>query len=193
MSLSVAEIEDMIREWCQSPEGKKQISETIASYRRGEDSYVNSSGKTHGGSVIVTYKQMQAAANDFLSMLRKHAASAGLPSSVMEHVESFTASPLVVNKDGTATIDINMLDNPHRESLQPENYRGADNIVALFNVGYKAPGAVYGTWQSKGIDTWSLSHREGSFFLQAAVNEFNAKYGAKYNVTVSIDGQYEKR
>lgn len=177
--------------WVSSPEGQKRISEKLNIYRSGGDQHVNSSGKTYGGSTIVTYDQMEIAARDFIAIVRKHAASSGLPESVMAHIESLYAAPISVNSDGSASIDISMSDDPHRESLQPERFDGLENIVAAFNVGIDAEGSVFGTWKSRGIDTWSRKSRKGLHFIQAAVNEFNAQYGAKYNVTVSINSQYE--
>lgn len=191
MSLSEAEIMARLNKWVTSSEGQKRISEKLISYRSGADQHVNSTGKTYGGSTIITYDQMEIAARDFISILRRHAASAGLPASVMEHIESFYSAPIVVNADGSASIDISMADNPHRESLQPDDFDGLDNIVAAFNSGIDAKGSVFGTWKSRGIDTWSKRSRKGLHFIQAAVSEFNAHYGAKYNVTVTIDSQYE--
>lgn len=192
MSLSEGEIMARLRKWVSSPEGQKRIAEKVSFYRNGGDSHVNSTGKTYGGSRIVTYDQMESAAEKFIEIVRTNAASAGLPPSVMAHIESFYAAPIVINEDGSATIDISMADNPHRDSLQPETYkRGADNIVALFNKGYNAKGSIYGLWESRGEEVWSRKSREGLNFLQAAMNEFNANYGAKYNVTVTIDSQYK--
>lgn len=190
-SVNLESIEAKLQAWAKSSEGKKRIAQTLKSYREGKNPHVNSTGKTIGGSEIITYDQMQAAAKDLISMLRKHAASAGLPASVLSHIESFTDSAVVVREDGGGMIEINMLDDASRASLQPENYEGAYNIVALFNHGWNAPGAVKGVWATTGEEVWSRKTRAGSYFVQATVSEFLAKYGSKYNVTATISGEYQ--
>lgn len=188
MGVSVSAIAAKLDAWEKSDDGQKKIREIIKDIQKSK----GHSGKTGTGDIIVTHEQMEAAAKDFISMIRKHAASSGIPDSVMGHIESFQDSPLVENPDGSVKIEINMLDNPRRESVQPSTYqRGSDNIVAAFNVGYSAKGQVFGQWETAGKSIWTLKHRDGLYFLQRAVEEFNAKYGKKYNVTVTLDSQYE--
>ena len=179
--------------YAKTDEGKKKIEETVRSIRRGEGRS-GRTGRTEAGDVVVTYPQMEAAARELIALIRQRAASVDLPASVMAHIESFEASPLVEHDDGSASIEIKMLDNPHRDSIQPLIYpRGADNIVALFNSGYSADGAVYGPWESAGLNVWTRKSRRGLYFLQDAISAFNSMYGEKYNVTVTLDAVYDKR
>ena len=81
-------------------------------------------------------------------------------------------------------------------------YEGVDNIVALFNNGYHAKNFVYGWWDGhkatgdgvlrSGVDTdfayvRSKKEREALRFIQQAVMDFNASYGAEYGVT-AVEG-----
>lgn len=190
MGVNIGSITGKIKKFADSPAGKKKMADSIQQIRSG-NGVSGAIGKTQAGDDVITYEQMQAAAKELVALVRRHAASASLPPSVMTHVESFIDSPLVIHPDGSASIEINMLDDARRPSVQPESYDGAYNIVALFNKGYTAGGSIYGRWESAERDIWTKQHREGLFFLQKAINEFNSKYAAKYNVSVRLDGQYE--
>ena len=69
-----------------------------------------------------------------------------------------------------------------RKSLQPRKYGGVDDIIAIFEHGYEAGGSVYGYWESKDKDVWSLQHREGAHFCLFATTELLLKYGKKYHL-----------
>lgn len=189
MGISLGAIAGKLKQYADSPAGKQRMAEAVQRIRESKG-LSGGSGRTQAGDVVATYDQMQAAAKELVALIRKHAAGASLPPSVMAHIESFSDLPLVVHPDGSASIAINMLDDPSRPSVQPENYDGAYNIVALFNAGYTAKGSVYGSWKTAGRDIWTKKHRDGLFFLQKAIEEFNSKYAAKYNVSVRLDGQY---
>lgn len=192
MSVNLTAIESALKNYVNSKEGKKRVSDTIKEYRMGGGK-PGRPGVTESGDMVVTYDQMQKAAEELIALIRHRAASADIPASVMEHIESFAAAPLVEHDDGSCTIEINMLDNPHRESVQPLLYpRGADNIVATFNKGYAAKGSIRGPWETAGRDVWTRRSRNGLFFIQDAISAFNAKYGATYGVTVTLDAVYEK-
>lgn len=188
MAISASGVMDKVSAYAKTTEGQKRMRDKIQSYINGSDPHVKSTGKTYGGGVIMTEKEMMAAAKDLIAMLRASAASAGLPASVMEHVESFAFTKPFVAPDGSASIQIYMTDNPYRESLMPQKYGGVDNIVAIFNNGYTASDRVYGKSHDKKIV--SLDKRQGSFFMQKAVDEFMAKYSASYDVSVDLNPQY---
>lgn len=78
-----------------------------------------------------------------------------------------------------------------RESLHPcGNYKGINNIIALFNKGYTARNRVYGTWHGNQIA--SLQHRDGLGFISSAVNNFMGNYGNEYGVLdISVDPMYQ--
>lgn len=193
MSTEFGSIMRKVEEWSKSDEGQKRMKSKIKDYQSGKNSKVNSTGKTHGGGVILTETAITDLAKDFLDILRKTAASCDLPASVMEHIESFECADPVINDDSSASIAIYMKDDAYRPSLYPEKYpRGHEksmtNIVAAFNRGIHANGEVFGIWKDKRIV--SLQTREGKWFIQRAVEEFEALHGAKYGVTVRIDSEY---
>lgn len=189
MAIDIGTIMSKVNSYAKTSDGKKRMDDTIRSYRMGGDSRVNATGKTYGGGSIVTEAEMASMARDMLAMLRRAAASADLPASVMEHIESFRFSTPFIEADGSATVQIYMTDSPGRPSLYTEKYsHGVENIVAIFNCGYDASGVVYGKWHGEKIV--SKDHRDGKFFMQAAINEFNAKYGGEFDVVAELDAEY---
>ncbi len=189
MAISAGALMGKVNAYSQTPAGKKKMSDKIASYRNGSDPHVSSTGKTYGGGEIMTIDQMVDAAKDFIAILKRSAASAGLPSSVMEHVESFMFTTPFILPDGSASIEIYMSEAPGRASLYPEKYGYVDNIVAVFNNGYDTKEKrVYGKWHGKNIV--SLDKRQGEFFMQSAVGEFMGKYGTKYDISIELDPVY---
>lgn len=187
MALSTGDIMSKLNAYAQSSEGQKRMNDKIRSYRNGSDPHVAATGKTYGGGSIMTERQMIAAAKELISMIKSAAASAGLPASVMEHVESLDYTYPFGLPDGSMGIQIYITDDPKRPSLYPEKYSGVDNIVAIFNNGYTAGNSVYGKWHDKKIR--SLDKRQGSFFMQKAVDAFMAAYG-DYDVSVDINSDY---
>lgn len=188
MAVNIGGVMSKLKSYVSSPAGRSRIDSKLKSYRNGSDPYVNKTGKTYGGDIIITEGEMIAAANELISMVRTAAASAGLPASVMSHVESLYMTPPVINEDGSAIINIIMGDSPHRESLAPESYAGINNIVALFNNGYSAGARVYGEWHGRRVG--SRQSREGLSFMQSAVEAFQSQYGSKYGVTVMLSSEY---
>lgn len=188
MSLGSSGIMAKLQDYARTPEGKKKMDDKIKAYRSGKDPKVKATGKTYGGGQIMTEKDMVKAAKELIAMVRSAAAAAGLPASVMEHIESLDYTSPFINADGSASIQIYMSDDPHRDSLMPKKYGGVDNIVAIFNSGYSADGQVYGKWHGKKIA--SLTERPGSFFMQKAISTFESKYGEKFDVSVSINPEY---
>lgn len=185
MNIDFSSISSKVNKYIASDDGKKKIQQKMSELRSG-----HGGSKTSGGSIVLTYDQMQDAAKELIALIRRHAASAGLPPSVMVHVESFEDSKIIVKGDGSAEISINMMDDPKRPSLLPEDFDGVENIVAIFNRGVHAQGAVYGYWASAGKDVWSQGTRPALHFMESAINEFNMKYGGKYDVTVTLNAQY---
>lgn len=174
-------------DYARSAEGQKRMADKIRSYQNGSDSHVLSTGKTYGGGIIMTDKQMISAAKKLISIIRSSAASAGLPASVMEHVESLDYTYPFEKPDGSKGIQIYITDDPKRPSLYTKKYDGVDNIVAIFNNGYSASKSVYGVWHDK--KTKSLDKRQGSFFMQKAVDQFLSAY-AGYDISVSLSSDY---
>ena len=157
----------------------------------------DATGSTPGCDLVERKKQMVEAGKEMVALIKKHAGAAGLPASVMQHVESFFAGPPTVVEDGSGNLIVSMADSGYRESLQPEKYDGVYDIVMLFNDGYNAAGVVYGRRSNSGGQTSlfgdsnygyvkSRQSRPPLQFMQAAINEFNATCGPKYNVTASL-------
>ena len=188
MAISAAALMGKVEAYAKTPAGQKKMSDKITSYRNGSDAHVSQAGRTYGGGSIMTEKQMIAAAKELISMIKSAAASAGLPASVMEHIESVDDTYPFGLPDGSMGIQIYITDDPKRLSLYPEKYSGVDNIVAIFNNGYTAKDRVYGDFRSK--YAYSLVKRQGTFFMQKAIDEFMSKYSAEYDVSVELDPIY---
>lgn len=189
MALNASDLMSILNDYSKTADGKKKIDAKIKSYQNGSDPKVSASGKTYGGGIIMTKKQMVNAAKDLLAMLRVAGAKEGLPDSVMEHIESFDYTLPCVTADGSFVIQIYMTDDPKRESLYQKKYDGVDNIVAVINNGYTASDVVYGKWHGK--KAVSLDKRQGVFFMQKAIDSFNEKYGEKYNISVWLNPIYD--
>ena len=88
-------------------------------------------------------------------------------------------------------ISVSFDDNLHRESLYPKGYpEGVDNIAALLNSGYDAGKRVYGVWHGNKIH--SLTHRDGTHFIESAIRTFMADYASKYGVVgIEVDDVYK--
>lgn len=188
MAISAAALMGKVEAYAKTPAGQKKMSDKITSYRNGSDAHVSQTGRTYGGGKIMTIDQMVDAAKDLIAILKRAAASANLPESVMEHVESYMFTTPYVLPDGSMAMEIYMSEAPGRASLYPEKYGGVDNIVAIFNNGYTAKDRVYGNWHEKYVS--SLDKRQGTFFMQKAIDEFMSKYSAEYDVSVELDPIY---
>jgi len=63
---------------------------------------------------------------------------------------------------------------------------GVDDIINLFTTGYHARTAVFGYWHSVGHTILSLKDRDPLPFLEGAIQDFNANYGADYGAWARI-------
>lgn len=187
MAIDLGTIMSKLNAYAKSSEGKKRMDSTIRAYRNGSDRHVSSTGRTYGGGQILTREEMIDAAMELIACIRTAAASANLPASVMEHVESLRVTTPYMEPDGSASIQIYMADAPGRASLYPQKYGYVDNIVAIFNNGYTAENKVYGKWHGKNIS--SLDKRQGSFFMQKGVDAFMDKY-SNFDVHVELNQEY---
>lgn len=192
MSVDSASIMAKVEEFAKSERGKKMIDEKLAEYmKKGKK-------KTNAGSVIISEAVMEQCAKDLIKLLtskaRSHASMSGngdgIPPSVLAHFSSLTYSKPIRVNDNTFKIIIQFTDDLSRPSLDPGMYGGINNIVALFNNGYRARESIYGWWDSHSKYTWSRTNREGLRFMQDAMAEFNSSYGPKYNTTAELSGEY---
>lgn len=203
MPINMGAVMAKVHAWEKSEEGQKRIQAVLEKYRREGRS------ATAAGSPLVAEKEMRQAAAELIRMVKTTARNHDLPDSVLEDIDSLAVSGgITEEKDGGRVILLAFGNDLSRESLRKkEGGRtgdGIDNIIALFNNGYEARGAVYGWWDdhspfsSKNVhygdhDTaWvrSTVSRPALRFLQQAVAEFNSKYGKKYGVKAVLNDKY---
>lgn len=175
--------------------GKKKMSKVISSLSK-KDGHVT----TAAGSKIRTEADMYEAAAKFIKLLQQNAREAGLPTSIMEHFDDLFASKLITLPSGETMMLITFGGDLHRDSLENDfftsighffEYHGIDNIVALFNNGYKADATVYGLWSSHGDWVASKPERPPLRFIQQAIADFNGNYGADYGAVAVAGADYD--
>ena len=189
-SVNIDSIMDKIYAFEASDKGRKKM-------RKKYDEYVkNGTSKTQAGSRVLTRLEMEKITNDFIDILTEHAAGCSLPESVLAHFSSLKATKPKRMADGSYTVDISFGDDLFRPSLDPGKYGGVSNIVAIFNNGYpknksriEAISHVEGWWHGK--NTMALGFRPGLYFMQSAVNEFNAKYAGMFDIWVELAEIYD--
>ncbi len=167
-------IESVLRQWAQSPAGKAKLTkEQRAKLRRG--------GSGSNGPEFYAEK--------LIAMLRQEIALDGF-----EYGEYLQWTIAGYNEaTGQYEIHVNFDQNAlHRDSLYdgPDSRyaEGCDNIAALMNRGYAAKDYVYGEYpKGAGNRIRSRKSRQGAYFMQAAVDHFNAQYAAKAHAVLSSD------
>lgn len=188
-TVNMGSILNKVKAWENSDAGQKRMKATI-------DKYIQTGVKTtQAGDSVLTLGRMKEMADILIRILAKSAA--GLPSSVADHFSSLKSTPPKRLADGSYQIEISFADDLTRASLQPYDYGGAKNIIAIFNNGYpqsagrsEAISQVSGFWHGEYVH--ARGSREGLHFMQAAANEFNSTYGAVYDVYVTLDPVYEE-
>jgi len=188
--------------WSRTPEGQRRMKEVIDRYRK------EGRTTTAAGSRLDSRAMLIEAADKMMLILRRAAMEANLPSSVMKHFDSMTYGNPIALSDGTYMLGIYFTDDLHRDSLENDytNYEGVDNIIALFNNGAHAEDYVYGWWNGPSPSGEAIAHsmtgtedyawvrskkdREGLYFIQQAVADFNGNYGSQYNVTATAGSDY---
>lgn len=199
MNISMASIMSKAKAFSESPEGKRRMEACIEKYK------MEGRTETAAGSKIVTEKMMWEAVSKFLYVMRTTAADYDLPESVIRHINSMESSSRITKTPEGFEIYLYFGGDLHRDSLDNDlGYEGIDNIVALFNNGYHAKNYVYGWWDGHRATgdsvlrsgpyndfAWARSkkEREPLRFIQQAVADFNANYGAGYGVT-AVAGRY---
>ena len=201
MNINIDSVMSKVEAWSKTEEGKHRMKETVERYQK------EGRTTTAAGSKIINEQMMTEAAAKFISILQSTARSTDLPESIMKHFASLKYSSPVRMPDGSRSMTVYFEDDLHRDSLDNElGYDGIKNIVALFNNGYHAKNYVYGWWDGhratgdgvlrSGYDNdfaWvrSKKEREPLRFIQQAVADFNASYGAEYGVTAIAGTAYE--
>ena len=189
-TINMDSILDKLYAWERSDKGQKKIQGTVNKYVR------NNVRRTKAGSRVVTENDMREAAKKLVQTIRDTALGCNLPSSVAAHFGSLKVGKLQRQPDGSYIIEINFTDDLTRESLQPEKYGGVRNIVAIFNNGYpsdrgrsEAISHVSGWWHGK--ETTALEFRQGLYFMQDAVNDFNLNYGMPLGMYAEVGAIYD--
>ena len=197
MGVSLAKINSALRAWEGSAAGQSAIGAKIAQYRK------DGTSTTQAGSRVLTAEEVSALANEFIGVLQKHAGSSSgnggsgsMPASVSAHFSSLTAGAPVEIGDGAFSVTISFGDDLSRPSMidQDDGHPlggGVHNIVALFNNGVNAKGAVYGLWighEGQG-PMWSRRSRPALGFMQAAKAEFEGAH-SDINVAIKLGDDY---
>ena len=179
-----------VRAYAESKDGKKRIADVIDKFQKEG----GLGSVTGAGSYIVTYDTMKWLADKLIDILKEEASSS-LPqtaASVIDHFDSLTHGEIRDLGGGEHIVDIYFADDLSRLSLLVKTsngtYRtgdGVENIVSLFDTGYKAKKTVGGFWEGHGY-TRSVQEREGTFFIERAIERFNDEYGKKYNLRAYI-------
>lgn len=189
--MSLQSITNQINKYLSSNKGKEKVAQRLREYA------VKGVTKTKGGSSIFSEKLMKQAVEDLkalivLNYLEADATGSSGSSTVFTHVSHMVSDAPVVVGDHYE-VGLFFSGDLSRPSLDSDTYGGIGNIVALINNGYTAQNTVYGWWDghsrqegsdlSHGIvegSVWIPSRRSraATYFIQNAVNEFNAKYAA---------------
>ena len=182
-----ASVNAKLAAWERSNKGQRKLQQTVKNY-----AYRNKE-VTDAGSRLLTMNKIRELANILVAKVTRHAS--GLPSSIAQDVSTLQCGRVSRTANGFS-VELNFTDDLSRQSLVPSRYGGISNIIALFNNGYPEDGGrvdaishVEGYWHGEYIH--ARGEREGLHFLQAAVDEFNAEYGAQYDLTVQLDAQYK--
>lgn len=181
---------DKLYAWEHSGRGQKKIGDTVNRYIRRNVT------KTEAGSRVITERDMIQAADRLVQSIKRHAQGCAVPPSVLAHFDSLSVGKLHRQADNSYLIEINFTDDLSRESLQPDKYGGVRNIIAIFNNGYpsdpsrsEAISHVSGYWHGK--ETVALESRPGLYFLQNAVNDFNANFGLALGMYAEVGVEYD--
>lgn len=182
INLNVGALLSAAEEAVKTPAAKAEANKAYKEYIFGlkPGSLVSTDGK-----IIPTIAQTKAIANEFKGILLSHAA--GVPGSVMAALASTVIEGPAVAETGdgfTIRYNISIPGNLERASWYPDGYDGINNIAALFDTGYTASHHVYGIIDGKRVP--SRIHRDAMNYLQSAADDFNARYGSTYNMTITV-------
>lgn len=190
MALTETKIMAMLNSYVGTSAGKKSIKQI-------KDEIISGKIKKPSGSKIPTFDEMEQAAAKLCHVVgleaREHErpdggdVHKGIPHSVVSIIENIDYGKPKKISDTEYSIDLYFTNVLQRPSLMPSKYEGINNIVALFNNGEISPKSkyVYGEWH--GEFHRGITSREGTHFIEQAVNDFNGNYGALYNATAEYD------
>lgn len=210
MPISISAIMSKVEAFSKTPEGKRRMNDTISSIRTG-----GGKGKrTAAGSEVLTITDMSVKADELVLSVKRAAqgfaaesgAIYGIPPHVMAEIDTLSHTAPTELPGGDYCVDLYFAGNLHRDSLD-DSYSGVDNIIALFNNGYHASNYVYGFWDGHSYTgeynalrsgfgnnfayVRSRKDRPQLHFMQAAVNDFNRNYTARYGAKAVLSDEYE--
>lgn len=202
MSVNIDSIMKKVGAWEKSDAGQKRIQEKITEYQK------TGVEKTQGGTSLMTEAKAREAAQVFIDILIKKAEKQHLHSDVLFHIQNTYRSGPIIKGEKSWKLPLYFGGDLRRRSLRKADGTytgdGIDNIVALFNNGYKANQWVFGEWEghkaAKGErrgpngDVWirSAKERDALRFIQRAKFEFDNVYGKEHNIEVQIADTYYK-
>lgn len=179
-----------VDKWKHSSEGQKRMRQVVDMYAR------NGIDETLAGSRVLTRQAMFDYADRLIEAVRNTAQSCDLPESVAEHFDSLQRGKVAMLSDGSFVMEISFGDDLSRPSLQPDDYEGVRNIIAIFNNGYPADRSrveaishVSGWWHGRNVN--ALGFRTGLQFMQTAVDDFNSVYGSKFGIHAEVGEIYQ--
>jgi len=192
-TINFASINAKVRDYMNSPEGRRRAQEKL-------DEYINSGkDRTKAGSYVMNKHRMRRIADEFVNAVRTYGTASAIstgtgfsdPSSVIELFQTMQISNVEKLDSQTYKVTINFTGDLSRPSLDATKYGGIDNIIALFNNGYAAPGAEYviGSWHGGTIS--GNPFRDSGRFMQAAQRQIESKYASR-DVIVELNPVYEQ-
>lgn len=210
-TINMSSIMQKVRNYPHTDIGKEKTNNVIKQYREKGKNY------TEAGDEVITKSKMLELAFELIELLKQTAASYSLPESVIAHFGSLTAKLEDIDDnrfvcyiyfadgdnfgaDGKSSLSRPSLENDYRE------WKGIDNIVALFNNGYSASHPAYGWWNGHAPKGESISRsltgnekyayirsrqeRPSLRFMQTAIEDFYGRYGKKYSLTLTLSDEY---
>ena len=160
-------LEDALKKWAQSPDGKKKLGE---------------GGKRVARNGVIFGAGGASHPPDYYAQEARRILSEEIQAAGFEYGDYLIVSaPVWDDALGKWVITMNFdSDRAKRDSLYPDGYpEGATDIIALINHGYNARGVVYGYWPPAGKKIRSLQSRSGAYFIQEAASWFNRKYSGE--------------
>lgn len=204
MAISESALQQKVIAWADSHIGRKAVNNKLNAMRTvGNGSGANGSSRLANGQEVPSEHTMLILAKDLISIINRV-----LPEQIS--TVSLSSSGPTKNPDGSYSVQIFFDEEDLRRESLENDYQtytgdGIENIVALFNNGMDAKDFAYGWWDNHGPSgsafsrsmpgdkfAWvrSKKHRDPLLFMQAAVEEFNTKYSARYGVSVVLSDDY---
>lgn len=161
-----------LEKWAKTPEGQKAL-------RNGQKQMVKEGNFQGAGLHDPEWYAMQ-----MMTILSQEFAADGYPQ-FADYLYWYTGGYNDASGGYMVTVDFfpEMISRPSLYPVDkngmPTKYAdGVDNIIALLNKGYHAQDYVYGEWPTgSGRRIRSMKDRAGLWFIQNAVEKFNARFG----------------